>query len=73
MRVNVFEGNSDENDRRLLDGSVEGAFYSKPAALNAQLEYESLGEEELLVITKKIIPSVAWLSPIPITAIRALI
>lgn len=53
VHVNVFEGNSDENDRRVLDGQVEVAFYSKPAQLNPQLSYESLGEEELLVITKK--------------------
>ena len=65
VRVNVFEGNSDENDRRLLDGSVEVAFYSKPATLNAQLEYESLGEEELLVITKKDHPVGRFAEPNP--------
>ncbi|MBR7045697.1 MAG: LysR family transcriptional regulator [Lachnospiraceae bacterium] len=53
VRVNVFEGNSDENDLRVLDGSVELSFYSKPAIPNPQISYESLGEEELLVITKK--------------------
>ena len=53
VRVNVFEGNSDENDRRVLDGQVELAFYTRPAQLNPQLEYENLGEEELLIITRR--------------------
>ena len=53
VKVNIFEGSSDENDRRLLDGQVELAFYSKPADLNAQLEYETLDREELLICTAK--------------------
>ena len=51
VKVNVFEGNSDENDRLLLDGQVEVAFYSMPAERNAQLSYETLGQEELLICT----------------------
>lgn len=51
VKVNVFEGNSDENDRRLLDGQVEVAFYSKPSELNTQIQYEKLGEDELLICT----------------------
>lgn len=65
VRVNVFEGNSDENDRRLLDGSVEVAFYSKPADRNPQIQYESLGEEELLAITKKDHPVGRFAEPNP--------
>lgn len=51
VKVNVFEGNSDENDRRLLDGQVEVAFYSKPSELNPQISYETLGGDELLICT----------------------
>lgn len=65
VRVNVFEGNSDENDRRVLDGQVEVAFYSKPAQLNPQINYECLGEEELLVITKKDHPVSRFAQPNP--------
>ena len=51
VKVNVFEGNSEENDRRLLEGQVEVAFYSKPSELNPQICYETLGEDELLICT----------------------
>jgi DNA-binding transcriptional LysR family regulator len=53
VKVNVFEGTSDENDRRLLDGQVDVAFYSQPSILNPLIEYQTLGEEELLVCTCK--------------------
>ena len=53
VKVNVFEGPSNENDKRLLEGQVEAAFYSMPSTLNAQLEYETLGKEELLICTCK--------------------
>lgn len=53
VKVNIFEGSSDENDRRLLDGQVEAAFYSKPGLLNPQIEYETLWEEEMLICTCK--------------------
>ena len=42
VKVNVFEGSSTENDRRLLEGQVEAAFYSKPIDLSPLLEYETL-------------------------------
>ena len=51
VKVEVYEGSSDENDRRLLDGQVELAFYSKPAALNPLMEYETIDREELLICT----------------------
>ncbi len=51
VKVNVFEGSSDENDRRLLDGQVEVAFYSKPNDLNPLIEYETLWGEEMLICT----------------------
>ena len=50
---------------RVLDGSVEVAFYSKPADLNPQIHYESLGEEELLVITKENHPVSRFAEPNP--------
>ncbi len=51
VKVNVFEGNATENDRRLLEGQVEVAFYSKPTDLNPLIEYETLWGEELLICT----------------------
>ena len=53
VKVNIFEGSSDENDRRLLSGEVELAFYSRPAVENPLLEYEVLDREELLICTCK--------------------
>lgn len=53
VKVNLYEGNSDENDRRLLDGQVDVAFYSRPATESTMLCYEPLDEEELLIITCK--------------------
>ena len=52
VKVNVFEGTSDENERRILEGQVEVAFYSKPSLLNPQLQYDVLRQEELLLITQ---------------------
>ena len=51
VKVSVFEGSSDENDRRLLDGQVEVAFYSMPSNGNPQIHYEPLAQEELLICT----------------------
>ena len=65
VKVNIFEGTSDENDRRLLDGQVDVAFYSKPGATNSQIEYESLWEEELLICTGKGHPLGRFASPNP--------
>lgn len=53
VKVNLYEGNSDENDRRLLEGQVDVAFYSRPATESTMLCYEPLDEEELLIITCK--------------------
>ena len=51
VRVQVFEGNSNENDRRLISGEIEAAFYSKPRETNPMLSYQTLAEEELLICT----------------------
>ena len=65
VKVNVFEGNSTENDRRLLEGQVEVAFYSKPIDLNPLLEYETLREEEMLICTCKDHPLSRFAQPNP--------
>lgn len=53
VKVNIFEGSSDENDRRLLEGQVDVAFYTRPNVPNNQLEYETLWKEEMLICTAK--------------------
>lgn len=65
VKVNVFEGSSDENDRLLLDGQVEVAFYTKPSETNPQLCYETLGKEELLICTCKDHPLGRFAKPNP--------
>lgn len=49
IKINVYEGTSDTNDHRLLDGQVDVAFYTRPAEENPLLEYQALAEEELLI------------------------
>ena len=53
VKVQVFEGSSDINDRRLLEGAVELAFYSMPSTLNPRLTYQPLAKEELLICTRR--------------------
>lgn len=65
VKVNIFEGTSDENDRRLLDGQVDVAFYSKSGSTNSQIEYETLWEEELLICTSKGHPLGRFAKPNP--------
>jgi len=65
VKVNVFEGSSDENDRRVLEGQADIAFYSAPSELNSLMEYESLGEEELLICTCKDHPIGRFSEPNP--------
>lgn len=65
VKVNVFEGSSDENDLRLLDGQVDVAFYSKPNTLHPMLEYRTLATEELLICTCKDHPLKAFSVPNP--------
>lgn len=65
VKVNIFEGSSAENDRRLLDGQVDVAFYSKPNDLNPLIEYETLWEEEMLICTCKDHPIGRFAQPNP--------
>lgn len=53
VRISVSEGSSDENDRRLLDGQIDVAFYSMPYDRNDKIDYHDLGSEELLICTCK--------------------
>lgn len=51
VKVNIFEGTSAVIDRRLLDGDIDLAFYSKPHEQNPHIEYERLAREELRLCT----------------------
>ena len=51
VKITVLEGNSELNDRRLLNGEADLAFYSKPAETNPLIEYTTLAQEELLLCT----------------------
>lgn len=51
VKVNVFEGSSDENDRRLLAGEIEIAFYTGLGEPDPRIEYLPLAKEELLICT----------------------
>ena len=53
VKINVFEGTSAMIDKRLLEGEIDLAFYSKPYELNQHIEYEKLATEELLICTCK--------------------
>jgi DNA-binding transcriptional LysR family regulator len=53
VKVVLLEGSSSENDRRLLDGRVDLAFYSKPEQTNVLIEYQTLAQEELLLCAQK--------------------
>ena len=53
VKVNIFEGTSAMIDKRLLEGDIDLAFYSKPHKSNPHIEYEKLATEELLVCTCK--------------------
>ena len=51
VKINLFEGSSEENDQRLLDGDVEVAFYIQPSEPNPQIDYDIISHEELLICT----------------------
>lgn len=65
VKVNIFEGSSDENDRKLLDGRADIAFYSKPTVTNPLLEYEKLATEEMFICTCKDHPLKKYATPNP--------
>ena len=51
VKVSLYEGNSTENDSRLLSGMIDLAFYTHPAQVDQRIEYIPLAEEELLICT----------------------
>lgn len=53
VKVNIFEGTSAMIDKKLIDGEIELAFYSKPHEINSVIEYEKLAAEELLICARK--------------------
>ena len=53
VKINIFEGTSATIDKKLLDGDIDLAFYSKPYESNEHIEYETIATEELLVCTCK--------------------
>lgn len=60
VQICLHEGSSVENDKGILEGEVEVAFYTKPSQTNPQLSYESLGREELLIVTSPGHPAVRF-------------
>lgn len=53
VKATIIEGNSDENDRRLLSGQLDVAFYSMPYDRNDKIKYYTICHEELLICTCK--------------------
>ncbi len=51
VKTVLFEGRSDDNDKRLLDGQIDVAFYSRPSETNPLIDYHTLAKEELLLCT----------------------
>lgn len=65
VKINVYEGSSDENDQRLLNGHAEIAFYSKPQVTNPLLSYDHIRTEEMLICTPKDHPIRQFAEPNP--------
>lgn len=65
VRVRSYEDDSDANDRRLLEGQVEIAFYAMPTEANPLLEYIPLVREELLICTSHGYPLSRFAEPNP--------
>ncbi|MGL4790608.1 MAG: LysR substrate-binding domain-containing protein, partial [Anaerotignaceae bacterium] len=65
VKVNVLEGNSGENDKRILDGQAEISFSTKPTDINPLIEYETLCKEEMLICTCKNHPLKHFSQPNP--------
>lgn len=65
VRITVLEGNSAENDRRLLAGEADVIFYTKSAETNPLLTYHTLGKEELLLCTSQGHPLGRYARPAP--------
>ena len=51
VKVTVFDGNSEENNRLLLEGRADLAFYTRPAEKNPMITFRTISREELLMCT----------------------
>lgn len=66
VKVQISEGHSQDLDGHILRGEAEIAFYTQPAGnSNPALEYEVLGEEELLICAPKNHPAGRFAEPNP--------
>lgn len=65
IKVNVYEGSSDENDKLLLEGKAEIAFYSKPETPNPLIDYDTINKEEMLICLCKDHPLGRYAQPNP--------
>ena len=65
IKINVFEGSSDENDKLLLEGKAEIAFYSKPETLNPLIDHDTIRKEETLICLCKDHPLGRYAQPNP--------
>lgn len=65
VRITILEGNSVENDARLLSGEADLAFYTKSPDTNPLLDYRTLDYEELLLCTAKDHPLGKHAKPAP--------
>lgn len=66
VKVQILEGHSQDLDEHILRGEAEIAFYTQPAGTpNPGLEYEVLGEEELLICAPKGHPAGRFAKPNP--------
>lgn len=53
VRIRILGGNSEENDKRLIEGEIDVAFYSRPGQPHPLIDYISLAQEELLICTAR--------------------
>jgi len=66
VKIELHEGYSSDLDQMLLDGDAEIAFYSMTAEIhNPLIDYQSLGEEEMLICAPKGHPIGALAVPNP--------
>ena len=65
VKVHTYDGQSDELDRKLLSGEADIVFYTEPRTPNPDLEYDTLGEDELLICTCKDHPIGRFATPNP--------
>lgn len=65
IKIQLFEGYSNQNDLLLRDGKADLAFSSRPSDLNPLLEYEAICEEQLVLCISKDNPICEYAYPNP--------